>query len=104
MSEPQKFQEFVLGIREDVTIANNICWLLDWKLVDLANMGDFNYRQNASEVREWIYDVLLDKIYDIDSKITKFLTDLSLQELQKKVSIQEITKYVNEIIYDKKGM
>ena len=105
MSEVQKFQEFVLGIREDLTIADNYCWMLEQKLMELSRMmGDFYYQQNCFEIREWIFDVFLDKIYDVDSKITTFLKDLSLEELLKKISVQEIKKYVNEIIYEKKGM
>lgn len=106
MSETQRFQEIVLGIREDLTFVENLYWMLNGKLVNNPYLdSDFSYLETAFGIREWIFDVFLDKIYEIDSKILKFLTDISLEALHKKLlSVQEIEKYVREIIQEKNGL
>jgi hypothetical protein len=104
LSEAQKFQEIVLALREDLSLVESLYWMLHEKLVNNPYLGGFYHEQTAFEIREWLYDVFLDKIYDIDSKILRFLKDLSAEEFHKKASIQQIEKYVNEIIYEKKGM
>jgi hypothetical protein len=99
LSEAQKFQEIVLALREDLSLVESLYWMLHEKLVNNPYLGGFYHEQTAFEIREWLYDVFLDKIYDIDSKILRFLKDLSAEEFHKKASIQQIEKYVNEIIY-----
>lgn len=107
MSETQKFQEIVRGIREDLTFLADLYRELDWKITMNPNLNsDFYYYETALGIREWVLDVFLDKIYDVDSKILNFLTDLSLdaKEIHKKFSVKEIEKYAREIIYEKDGI
>jgi len=105
MSEAQKFQHIIDGIREDLTFVENLYGKLDWDLFTNPYLrSDFSYEKTAFEIKEWINDVFLDKIYEIDSKIQKFLIDVSLKEMCKKVSIQEMEKYVKEIMQEKKGL
>jgi hypothetical protein len=104
MAEVQKFQEIVLGLRDDLSNLESLYWILYSKLINNPYLQGFTYPTTASETREWIFDVFLDKVYDIDFKLTKFLNDISLGVLSKKASIDEIQKVINEIIYDKKGM
>lgn len=67
--------------------------------------SSFSYEVLASETKEWIFDVFLDKIYEIDSKTLKFLADVSLKEAtDKKLSIQEIEKYVRDIVQNDRGL
>jgi hypothetical protein len=105
MSEIHKFQYIVNGIREDLTFVENLYWKLYGNLTNNPYLNsDFSYERTAFEIKEWIFDVLLDKIYEIDSKILRFLTDVSLNEvLYKKVSIQEMEKYVRDVVQEKKG-
>jgi len=105
MSETRKFQYIINGIREDLTLAENLYLKLHWNLMDNPYLrSDFSYEKTAFEIKEWILDVFLDKIYEIDSKIQKFLIDVSLKEMCKKVSIQEMEKYVRDIMQEKKGL
>jgi hypothetical protein len=107
MSETQKFQVIVRGIREDLTYVERLYSALNWNLTMNPYLNDdFHYTKTAFEIREWIFDVFLDKIYEIDAKVQKFLTDLSsdAEEMHKKFSIQEIEKYVREIIHEKQGL
>jgi hypothetical protein len=56
-------------------------------------------------VKEWILDVFLDKIYDIDTKTQKFLRDASLKEaIDTRLSTQEIEKSIGEIVHSDKGL
>lgn len=106
MSEAQKFQHIINGIREDLTFIENLYWILDSNLMSNPYLrSDFSYEKTAFEIKEWILDVFLDKLYEIDSKIHKFLTDVSLVEsISKKVSIQEMEKYLRDIIEEKEGL
>jgi len=109
MSETQKFQEIVDGVREDLEFVENLYWILDGKLLSNPYLdSDFHYTKTAFEIREWVFDVFLDKIYEIDFKFLKFLTDIfseaSSEAVRKKFSVQEIEKYVREIIYEKQGL
>jgi len=103
MSEKQKFQDIINGIREDLTYIENLYWGLSG-LMDNPNLrSNFSYERTAFEIKEWINDVFLDKIYEIDSKILKFLTDVSLKEaLYKKASVQEMDKYIKYIVQEKR--
>ncbi len=106
MTEAQKFQEIVLGIREDLELIEKLYWITDGKINFSHLDSDFNYQKTASEIRDWIFDVFLDKTYDIDSKVLKFLTDISpdAEAIHKKFSVQEIEKYAKEIIHEKQGL
>lgn len=104
MSEARKFQDIVNGIREDLTFIEELYRKLDWNLFNNQGLrSDFSYKKTAFEIIEWINDVFLDKIYEIDSKIHKFLIDLSLEKMYM-VSIQEMEKYIRNIIQEKKGL
>jgi hypothetical protein len=105
MSEAQKFQHIISGIREDLTFIENLYWILDSNLMSNPYLrSDFSYKKTAFEIREWINDVFLDKIYEINSKIHKFLTDISLEEMYKKVPIQEMEKYIRDIMQEQEGL
>jgi len=105
MSEAQKFQHILDGIREDLAFVENLYWKLHEDLMSNPYLrSDFSYERTAFEIKEWTNDVFLDKIYEINSKIHKFLTDLSLEEMYKKVSIQEMDKYIRDIIQERKGL
>jgi len=99
LSNAQKFQYIISGIREDLTFVENLYWAL-WGVLYFNQelRSSFSSERKALEIREWIYDVLLDKIYEIDSKILRFLTDVSQQGLYKKLSIQEMKKYTIDIV------
>lgn len=105
MSEVQKFQYILNGIREDLVLLEEFHSRLDWSLLNNPYLdSDLYYQRTALEIVEWVTDVFLDKIYEIDSKIHKFLTDLSLEELYKYVSIQEMEKCTGDILHEKKGL
>ena len=105
MSEMQKFQHILNGIRADLTFVENLYLKLDGNLLNNPYLeSDFSHERTAFEIKEWINDVVLDRIYEIDSKILKFLTDVSLEVLYKKVSIQEMVKYIRDILQEKKGL
>jgi len=107
MSETRKFQYIINGIREDLTFIEELYGKLDWNLFNnqgLRSNLDFYYKKAAFEIIEWVNDVFLDKIYEVNSKIHKFLVDVSLEEMYKKVSTQEMEKYIRDIIQEKKGL
>ena len=104
MAEIQKFQEIVLGLRDDLSNLDSLYWILHEKLINNPYLQGYYYQNTASEIREWIFDVFIDKAYDIDFKLNKFLNDISLGALSKKASIEDIKKVINEIMYDKNGM
>lgn len=99
MSNAQKFQYIIQGIREDLTYVENLYWTL-WQILnfDPQLISSSSSERRSLEIREWIYDVFYDKIYEIDSKILKFLTDVSQEALYKKLSIQEMDKYLRDIV------
>jgi len=106
MSETRKFQHIIDGIREDLTFVENLYLKLHWNLMDNPYLrSDFSYEKTAFEIKEWINDVLLDKMYEINSKVLKFLTDVSFTESSfKKVSTQEMEKCIRDIVLEKKGL
>jgi len=109
MSEAQKFQHIIDGIREDLTLIEELCGKLDWNLFNnegLWSTFDFYYKKAAFEIIEWINDVFLDKIYETNSKIHKFLTDMSLGGMYNKVSIQgqAMEKCLKDIMQEKDGL
>jgi len=106
MSETRKFQHIINGIREDLTFVEKLYWKLHGYLMNNPYLrSSFSYEKTAFEIKEWINDVFLDKIYEIDSKLLKFLTDVSLAESSfKKVSIQEMEKCVRDIVQEKRGL
>jgi hypothetical protein len=103
MSEARKFQHIVDGIREDLTLVEELCRILDHSLSNMLRMGGFLYEETTFQIKEWISDVFLDKIYEIDSKIHRFLIDVCLEEMYDKVSLQEMEKYIKNIVEEKKG-
>lgn len=105
MSEAQKFQHILDGIREDLTLLEDLYVKLDWSLLGNSYLNsEFSYERTAFQIMEWITDVFLDKIYEIDSKTHKFLIDVSLEELCKWVSIEEMEKCIRDILGEKKGL
>ena len=107
MSETQKFQHIVNGIREDLTFIENLHAMLDLNLgfnQGLRSSFSHVYEKTAMEIKQWINDVFLDKIYEINSKVLKFLTDVSCGEsgLWKVPSTQEIERYMRDILQEKK--
>lgn len=106
MSETRKFQHIIDGIREDLTFVEKLYWILHESLLSNPYLNsDFSYEKTAFEIKEWINDVLLDKIYEINSKVLKFLTDVSFTESSfKKVSTQEMEKCIRDIVLEKKGL
>jgi len=105
MSEAQKFQHIIDGIREDLTFVDNLYGKLHWILMNNPHLRNgFSYKKTALEIKEWTDDVFLDKIYEIDSKIHKFLIDVSSEKLYKNLSIHEIEKYIRDILKEKKGL
>jgi len=105
MSDVQKFQHIIDGIREDLTFIENLYWKLNHLLDNPLLRSDFSYEKTAFEIKEWINDVLLDKIYEINLKVLKFLTDVAFaKSSSKKVSTQEMEKYVRFIVEGKKGL
>lgn len=106
MSNVQKFQHIIRGIREDLTFIENLYEKLHWNLMHNPVLRTiFSYEKLASEIKEWINDVFLDKVYEVDSKTLKFLADVSLKEAtDKMLSTQEIEKYIRDILQNDKGL
>lgn len=105
MNEAQKFQHILNGIREDLAIVEQLYWILHEKLLSNPDLeSDFNHSRTVLEIIEWTNDVFQDKVYEINSKVRKFLTDLSLEDRHRKVSIQEMNKYVRDILQEKEGL
>jgi hypothetical protein len=106
MSETQKFQHIINGIREDLIFVEYLYWKLYSNLMNNPHLqSEFSYEKTAFEIKEWINDVFLDKIYEIDSKILKFLTDVAFTESgPSKVSTREMEKCVRDIVQEKRGL
>ncbi len=74
-------------------------------MLDPSLKSSFSYERRASETKEWVFDVFLDKVYEIDAKTLKFLTDISLKEaIDEKLSTREIEKYIRDIVQNDKGL
>jgi tetratricopeptide (TPR) repeat protein len=105
MSEASKFQHIVNGIREDIAFIEKLYWNLDRHLSFNQGLRDeLSYRKTVFEIIEWVNDVFLDKIYEVNSKVHKFLVDISLEEKYRRVSTKEIEKYLRDIIQEKEGL
>jgi hypothetical protein len=70
MSEKQRFQEVLTEIRSDIK------FLQGDLSYQLQNILKHKRGEIDSEVKDWIYDVFLDKFYEIDAKIKKIINDL----------------------------
>jgi hypothetical protein len=107
MSGISKFKYIVNGIREDLAFIEELYQKLNLNLFEnqgLRSNIDIYYRKAAFEIIEWLDDVFLDKIYEVNSKVHKFLVDISLEEVYRKVSAQEMEKYIRNIIHEKEGL
>lgn len=73
MSDKAKFQEILRGVRSDLKY-------LDETLLSilLKKIMDKNYEIDA-EIRNWIFDVFLDKLYEIHFKMTRIFEDFGLK-------------------------
>jgi hypothetical protein len=107
VSETQKFQHIVDGIREDLTFVENLRAMLDWHIgtnQGLRSSFSHVYEKTVTEIKEWIDDVFRDKIYEINQKVLTFLTDVSSGEsnLWKIPSTLVIEKYTRDILQEGK--
>jgi len=108
LSNIQKFQYIVNGLREDLTFFENLYLNLDMALTmnpQVTSAFSYTRERSQTEVREWILDIFLDKIYDVDTKTQKFLRDVSLKEaIDTRLSTLEIEKPIREIVQSNKGL
>jgi hypothetical protein len=82
LSEKQKFQEIVREIRSDLAYLKELQSKLSWEIVDNGQIlfGTFDGRQRVPEVKAWVTDVYIDKLFETNSKIRKLLSQLELKE------------------------
>lgn len=79
MSEKQKFREIVSNIRADLEYIH----ALESNLQDvITEIASFENTQLATDTRQWIVDVFLDKFFETDAKIRKLLGILGLKEYE----------------------
>lgn len=78
MSEKQKFQEIVSNIRSDLKYIQSLQDKLNFAIIPDIAADTFVSRQQAVDTKEWIIDIYLDKFFEIDAKVKKFLADLRL--------------------------
>lgn len=74
MSERQKFQEVLKEIRKDLEHIFNLLQILEQKACSQVTL------QPSQELKEWIYDTFLDKVYETNAKIKRFLMDVRISE------------------------
>lgn len=74
LSERQKFQEILKEIRRDLEHIFNLFQILVQKACSQETL------QPSQELKEWIYDTFLDKVYETNAKIKRFLIDVRISE------------------------
>ena len=90
MSSRQVFQDIVAGIRSDLKYLREDLFSL------LANKRGYDpYGQN-DEVRNWILDVFLDKLFEIHAKIERLFVDFNIQ---RDLPIWEIKRCAEDLAF-----
>jgi len=79
LSEKQKFQEIVSNIRSELKYIQSLQDKLNFTFLPDIAADTFVSRQLAVDTKEWIMDVFLDKFFETDAKVGKFLLDIGLQ-------------------------
>lgn len=104
LSEEQKLDQFIRGIREDLNFVEALYYRLFETLLGLSTWG-INYKIESPRIKEFIRDTFLDKIFEIESKTSKFLIDISLNEsIGKNLSTQEMTTLLRKTVENIKGL
>ena len=101
MSEKQKFKELLSEIRSDLAYIQELQPQLNNQISNFQN--SFVDEKWASffviHVKEWAYDVYLDKIFETDSKVKKFITALGLKNSENRIFHLELIKQnINRIV------
>lgn len=78
MSEKVKFQEIVSNIRSDLKYIQSLQDKLNFSIIPDIAADTFVSRQLAIDTKEWIIDIYLDKFFETDAKVRKFLLDLGI--------------------------
>jgi hypothetical protein len=93
MSNKELFQEILSGIRSDLTFVKSV---LFQKLVKILQEKDYCIDQ---EIKIWIFDVFLDKVYEIDAKIDQILADFDLKEHF--LPVIDVKQYAERLIFER---
>lgn len=90
MSERQCFQEILRGVRGDLTYFRETLFP-----VLLSKIKMKNYKIDV-EIKDWIYDTLLDKLYEIDAKVAKIFEGFGLGD-KAKISLDQMVFIAEQI-------
>jgi len=89
MSDKQVFQEILEGIRSDLKHLKDLfSILLNKRRYDPIGIG------KGDEVRDWIFDVFLDKLYETHAKVERLFGDFGIE---RDLPIWEIKKCAEDI-------
>lgn len=99
MSEQQHFQEIVKLIRNDLKLLSELYSNLSTKLVFRSALTIDEQINQDIDIKEWAFDVFLDKAYDVNAKIKRFFEDSghSFLHIQFERPIEKITEITQKI-------
>lgn len=105
MSGKAKFQEILTLIRTDLKYLLSLDSILRNNLAFIS-LHPLERATQVSKLREWIFDVFLDKAYEIDAKVKKFLVDLGYpkENINSKLSMQLVKNYAQTIALHDVGL
>ena len=105
MSDKAKFQEILTVIRNDLKYLLDLWFGLQSRLISEQPYEDA-YVGLVSSIREWIFDVFLDKAYEIDAKVKKVMTDFGRpkEDIDPKLSMQHVKDIAQEIALHEIGV
>ena len=105
MSDKAKFQEILTVIRTDLKYLLDLWYLLQFRLIHEEPYRGA-YGKRISGIREWIFDVFLDKAYEIDAKVKKVMTDFGRpkEDIDPKLSMRHVKDIVQEIALHEIGV
>jgi hypothetical protein len=94
MSEKQKFKEIPSEIRSDLAYIQELQPRLNNRISNFSNafVSETWAIWFATNVKEWAYDVYLDKIFETDSKVKKFINELGLEDSENSIFQLELLK------------
>lgn len=92
MSDKQRFQEIIAGIRSDLKYLKEDLFSI---FVDKRRYDPYG---KNDEVRNWILDVFLDKLFEVHSKIERLFSDFNIQ---RDLPIWEIKKCAEDLAFVK---
>jgi hypothetical protein len=93
MSNRQLFQEILSGIRSDLSFVKKDLFQM---LVKMIAERDYHIDE---EIKIWVLDIFLDKVYEVDTKIVRVLADFGLME--PKLPMIDIKLYSERLIFER---